>query len=659
MNENLDPKGQEEKDKKKASSAAPWMPASAGAAKRGKWGTMFSKSGPVGRLVATKAGAIALAVGVMAVAAVAGVVLSKIQPSAPEKGGSQFAARAASKYYNPSGARKGNQSSLSLITGNRDYRDEAASAVMDPESAVEEMVQPTEPELPSVVPHKGKFSPSAASPSTGGGGSASVMSSNGNKAKKEEAKNSGLSDAFNSAKAGAGMRSTGLGGRSPIRAAGGKSRKRQASSASRGQSYVAPSGIDSIGKLEAMKAAADAKFKEGNSPVGLTTGAGAAAPDLASSSAAEMPEAPSDSSSASSAGGGGGGGGGGEAECEDAATDLKRASEILMKSTREFAELAAGSGGDNPYDGLCNVDGKGSTGKAITDMVGAMNLMNESLKKLAEGSCVTNPELDGWECGVLCRAQKEALPAVETAETMCQNYYTRRQIDIQREGKAAENMRHVMEDEDYSSGGIHRVVELSMNKYDQIKAAEETALEAGKDSAEFEALKDFNTALNGDGAEENNVQDNGTVDQRLSDMMKTAESDCVYETQDIDFSLKDQRGTKAEIEAHNRATCEQVARYNCDSTFALLNNTLDNFNCSGDKRDIWNDDVLKEQTIQAAIESCMANHGRDTATLNENIESIVLQTKGSDSSSTDTSTESRPTTGLHEDVDGDGGLGGR
>jgi len=75
------------------------------------------------------------------------------------------------------------------------------------------------------------------------------MSPTGSKAKKDDAKSSALPDAFSNAKAGAGMRSTGLGGRSPSRAAGGTSGKRQATSAQPGQAFVAPSGASSTGKL--------------------------------------------------------------------------------------------------------------------------------------------------------------------------------------------------------------------------------------------------------------------------------------------------------------------------------------------------------------------------------------------------------------------------
>ena len=630
MSADFNPKGHEDQDKKKASSAAPWMPASANAAKRGKWGTMFTKSGPVGRFLATKAGAVALAVGVVAVAAVAGVVLSKMQPAAPDKSGSLFAAKsAARKYYTPSGARRSNQSSLSLIVGSKDYRNEVSNAIVEPEAAVEESAAaaPEMPQLPSAVPVKAKFSASGASASTGGGSSASVVAPTGGKAKKEETKAPVLADLFNNAKAGAGMRSTGM-NRTPTRAAGGTSGKRQANAAPKGAGYVAPSGADSIGKLEAMKAAADAKFKEGNSPVGTLTGTGAAAaPNLADTSSAEMPEAPSDTAS-SPAGGGGPGGGSGTpgVSCEDEATKLKDAAHQLMSSTKEFADLAAGAGGDNPYDALCNVDDQGAVGSAITNMVGSMNQMNDSLKKLAEGACVADQELPGWECGVLCRAQKEALPAVSVAEKMCQNYYTRRKIDIQRQGKAAENMRHIIEDKDYNWNGIHRAHELSLNKYDQIKAQEKTDLPAGKDSEEFKALKDFNKALNGDDGASN---DTAAIDKRLQEMTKTGGDECVYETQDIEFSLKDQRGTCEEIKVHNRSVCEQVVRVNCESTYAMINNTLDDFSSGCGRDQAWD-----ENAIQDAIDACMANHGDDCSTLNENIKSIVLKTNGNSSSIT-------------------------
>ena len=435
MNENLGPNGQEEKDKKKA--AAPWLPASANTAKRGQWGSMFAKTGPVGRLMATKAGMLGLALGVTALASIAGVMIAKNEPAKIPAAGSQFASRAASKYYTPSGARnKANQSSLSLITGNKDYSDAVASASSEPEAAVEETAAyaPEMPALPEAASAKkgAKFSSSGASPSTGGGSSsAAVVSNSGTKAKQEEKKTSALPDAFNSAKAGAGMRSTGLGGRSPSRAAGNATGRRQATGASKGQSSAAPGGAEFLGGLEARKAAADAKFNEGNSKVGNLLGSGASgASNTGDTSSAQMPEAPSDTSSGSAAAGGGGGGGSDAEACISAAEKLKSASEIMRKGVGSLAKLvASGTSDDAGRDALCNIDDNGTAKGAIDNVNGGLKNMKTALDDMSAEQCDSTDIVNGWECGVMCNVEKDVSAALTEINTLCLPYYTYRTLD--------------------------------------------------------------------------------------------------------------------------------------------------------------------------------------------------------------------------------------
>ncbi|NLO91992.1 MAG: hypothetical protein GX410_08415, partial [Elusimicrobia bacterium] len=338
MSENKDPKlAQEEEDKKKK--AATWLPGSS-TVNRGKFGTMLSRGGPLGRILASKAGVLGLALGVTALASLAGVMIAKQSPAdMPMRTAAKAPSRAA-KYYTPSGARDSNRSSLSLIAGNQDYGQEVAKASAEPEEAVEEALPetPAMPELPSVAKGR-KFSSSGLGGSGGGGGGSGAVMGNKSSAKPSQdspASSSVLSDAFNSAKLGSGVRGTGM-SRNPERAASGKTGSRQAVSTQQMQAAATPAGAELAGALEKKKAKSGEVFGEGVAPAAGSTKA-ASGGGLSDSYKADMPEASDDSSSGASSGGGGGGGGSGSADesasaaCDEAESQMERALGVLQTS---------------------------------------------------------------------------------------------------------------------------------------------------------------------------------------------------------------------------------------------------------------------------------------------------------------------------------------
>ena len=541
MSENTDPKFSKEEEEKKKK-AAPWLPGAA-TANRGKFGTMLSRGGPLGRILASKAGIIGLALGVTALASLAGVMIAKQEPAdISSRKASQVASRAA-KYYTPSGARAANRSSLSLIAGNQDYGDEVAKASAEPEAAVEEAVPevPGMPELPSVAKGR-KFSASGFGGSTGGGGSSAVMSNKSASAAGKEvpASTSLLSDAFNSAKLGSGVRSTGM-SRTPNHAASGKTGSRQAVSTQQMQAATAPGGGELSGALEKKKAKSGEIFGEGVTPAGAGTKA-ASGGDTADSYNAELPEASDDSSTNSSSGGGGGGGGGASdsasASCDAAESEMDNAVAVLQKSIGDLADMTA-KNNEESLDKLCNVDGEGVTDQNIVNINGALDRMNKANETLTSEGCQNADSDSGWSCGVVNYSQTKAAAYVTQVNKMCESYYVMRKL-----GESNSVVGTVVGS--VVGGVVGGVVGSQLShsqKFLQMQANYTAALKSDEYKKAVEDMTNLDQKMNGSDSDGTGTGTNDGISQMKANYY---ENDCEYSEQGVPEMTADEQTVEKE-----------------------------------------------------------------------------------------------------------------
>ncbi|HOX23309.1 MAG TPA: hypothetical protein PLL10_07590, partial [Elusimicrobiales bacterium] len=280
-------------------------------------------------------------------------------------------------------------------------------------------------------------------------------------------------------------------------------------------------GAESLRGLEAKKAEADARFKEGTQQTGNLLG-GAAASNLPNTSEVEPPEAKSDSgaSSSSSSSSPSMGGSGNDSECGNAATQFEQATTAMRQGVRDLSAMVeAGKDTEDGLDALCDLNGQGAALSAITKVNDGMQRMSESIQTMKDKSCNSNYISDGWECGVLCKTQEAVAPFVQTIDPMCDNYWTYRKLDQASKDSGGQ----------WAMDDLHH--NFNLNKYKDAKEEYDRLHGGSGYTGAVDKLRGINEKVNGT---------EGTSAEDSLSAMSTSGGTCQYDNMGVgSFSVED------------------------------------------------------------------------------------------------------------------------